>query len=145
MAHDLATARAVDARPNSVAHYDPADASAAEVSDDALERPPRVIHQDLAFGAGQAARVTDLATRLGVERTPVQVHLDLVAFAHLRDLQAVASKRQHGALVLRPVVPGELRRWERTEVGPAAGRGAARALPLLGHGCPEAVGVQIGR
>src|SRR5437879_11389271 len=141
MAHDLATARSVDASPNSIADRDPADVSAAEVSDHALERPPRVVHQDLALGTGQAARVTDLASRLGVEGTPVQVHLDLVAFAHLSDLQAVSSKGHHGALVLCPVVPGEVRGWERPKVCPAAGRGAAGALPLFGHGRSDAVAV----
>ena len=111
--HDLAAAPGVDAGSNSLAHPDPADANTAEVGDHALERPLGVLDEDLALRPDQASGVAHLASRLGVKGAPVQVHLDLVALGRVGHLGAVAAQRQHGALVLGPVVARELGAWER--------------------------------
>src|SRR5215469_6645979 len=106
--------------------------------DHAFERALGVIDRDLPVRTGQPPGIIDLAARLSVEGSAIEVDLDLVALPRLDDLSPVVSQRHDGGLDLELVVTDEVRGGHRLEAGPVVPMRLPRSLALPCHRGREA-------
>ena len=143
VSRNLRPARRVDRRAGRVADSDLTGDDRSEVRDHTIRGLLGVLDAHAPGGRGDGSGVADLPTRLCVERTALDEHLDRIALRCTLDRLAVLAQRGDLAVGRELAIAGELRPWKILDRRPHLLDGASRPLTLGRHRRLEALIVDL--